>query len=107
MSPELLTSICAVALSLAASYLPGFSGWYANLDGSLKRLLMLGMLAAAASLIYGLACAGLAESLGLAASCDQPGALALGRLFLAALISNQAVFAISPQTRRLLAKRSQ
>ena len=100
MTPELLSSFCAVLLSLAASYIPGFSGWFAGLDGGRKRLLMLGLLAGLSAAIYGLACLGLADSLGLSLTCDQPGGLALLRAFLAALISNQAAFAISPRPGR-------
>ena len=97
MTPELLSSFCAVLLSLAASYVPGFSVWYASLDGSRKRLVMLGLLAGISAGVYGLACLGMAEALGLPLACDQPGGLALMRAFLAALISNQAAFAISPR----------
>jgi hypothetical protein len=100
MTPELLSSLAAIALSLAASYLPGFSPWYGALPGEHKRLLMLGLLAAAALACYGLACAGLAEPLGLALSCDEPGALSLVRSFLAALVANQAAFSLTPRSRQ-------
>ena len=95
MNPELLSSICGVLLSLAASYIPGFSGWYTSLDGVVKRLAMLGLLAAVALACYGLACAGLSGELGLSLACHQPGALALMRAFMAALVSNQSAFLIS------------
>lgn len=97
MTPELLCSFCAVLISLAASYIPGFSGWYAALEGIYKRLLMLALLAALSLAIYAAACLGWSETLSLRLSCDQPGALALSRAFLAALISNQAAYAISPK----------
>lgn len=99
MTAEMLSSIVAVLLSLAASYLPRFSGWYQGLEGGSKRLLMLALLAVSALGVYGLACAGLSESLGLGVSCNLSGGLALLRIFLAALISNQAAFAISPRSR--------
>ncbi len=98
MTPEMLATICAAAISLAASYLPGFSGWFERLDGTQKRLLILGLLAAAAAGSYAAACAGLAGALGIALTCDQPGLIALVRTFLAALISSQAVYTISPQS---------
>jgi len=104
MTPDLLASLCAMLLSLAASYLPGFSAWYNGLEGLYKRLLMLGLLAAASLGCYGLACAGLAELLAISGAgsagnfsltCDTPGALALLKAFVAALIANQAVYQIS------------
>jgi hypothetical protein len=95
MNAELLTSICAAILSLAASYIPGFSSWYASLDGTRKRLLMLALLALTSLGCYALACAGMGELFSLELKCGQPGALSLLRLFLAALMSSQATFMIS------------
>jgi len=99
MTPELLSSLGAILLSLAASYLPGFSPWYGALAGEHKRLLMLGLLALTALACYGLACAGLAEALELGLTCDEPGALALARAFLAALVANQATFSLASRSK--------
>ena len=104
MTPDLLASLCAMLLSLAASYLPGFSPWYNALESLHKRLLMLALLAAVSLGCYGLACAGLApllavspagSSVDFSLTCDTPGALALLKAFFAALIANQAVYQIS------------
>jgi hypothetical protein len=104
MTSELLASLCAVLLSLAASYLPGFSAWFSALESLPKRLVMLGLLAALSAACYGLACAGLLPLLvpqtgalepGLSLTCDTPGALALLKAFLAALLANQATYQIS------------
>lgn len=103
MTPELLSSFCAVLVSLAASYIPGFSDWYGGLEGIHKRLLMLGLLAALALGVYALACLGLGSQISVSLTCDTPGALALGKAFLAAVVSNQAAFAISPKLRRIQA----
>jgi hypothetical protein len=106
MTPELLASLCAMLLSLAASYLPGFSAWYQALESLPKRLVMLALLAAVAAACYGLACAGLLDLLAsqlsggetsLSLTCDTPGALALFKAFLAALLANQAIYQISKQ----------
>ncbi len=97
ISAEMLASIAGVVISLAASYLPGFSAWYSRLDGSRKRLLMLGLLAASALAVLRARMRGMAEPLTLGLSCDLAGALALVRAFLTALVSNQATFAISPK----------
>lgn len=100
MTAEILSSIAGVVISLAASYVPGFSDWYARLDGSHKRLLMLGMLAVSSIGIYALACAQLGEALEITLRCDQEGALTLARAFLTALVSSQAAFTISPQVHK-------
>jgi hypothetical protein len=100
MTSELLASLCAMLLSLAASYLPGFSAWYNALDSLSKRLVMLALLAAVAAACYSLACAGLLDLFAspdarLSLACDPPGASALLKAFLAALLANQAVYQIS------------
>jgi hypothetical protein len=95
MTPELLASIAAMLLSLAASYLPGFSTWYSALDTLFKRLLMLILLAAVSAAAYALACAGYASSLHISLSCDAPGALDLFKTFLAALLANQATYQLT------------
>ena len=99
MTPELLASIAAMLLSLAASYLPGFSGWFNALDTLFKRLLMLALLAAISAAAYALACAGFASALGLSLSCDAPGALDLFKTFLAALLANQATYQLAAPKR--------
>ncbi|MCC7130912.1 MAG: hypothetical protein IT297_11000 [Anaerolineae bacterium] len=95
MTPELLSAIAAALLSLAASYLPGFAGWYEKLDSTAKRLTMLGLLAATAAAAYGLACAGYGERLGLALTCDAAGLETLIRSFGAALAANQSAYLIT------------
>jgi len=98
MTPELLSSIVAILLSLAASYLPGFSSWYASLNPTAKRLVMLLLLTLTSAASLGLACAGYSDSLGLSLTCDQAGGLALFKAFVAALVANQAAFAITPKS---------
>ncbi len=85
MTLELLASIAAILLSLAASYLPGFSAWFDALDTISKRLLMLVLLLAISVAAFLLACAGYANSLHLSLACDAAGALDLFKTFLAAL----------------------
>jgi hypothetical protein len=99
MSAELLSSIFAVLLSLAASFIPGFSAWFAALPGAQKRLVMLAGLALIALASYGLACADPAAALGFPLACDQSGALTLWQSFLAAVIANQAAFTITPKVK--------
>jgi len=44
MSPETLSSLAAILLSQAFSYIPGLSDKFATLDGTHKRLIMLAAL---------------------------------------------------------------
>jgi hypothetical protein len=95
LTPELLSAIAGIALSLLASYCPGFSAWFEQLEAVRKRLVMLGLLAAASAAIVGLACAGLGAPLGLAAACDPGGAILALRAFILALAANQSAYLIS------------
>ena len=97
MTVETLSTAAGIALTLCASYLPGFSGWFEPLTPNAKRLLMLAFLALSSLASYALACAGLSAEIGLSLSCDQPGALTVLRAFVSALIANQAAYAISPK----------
>lgn len=100
MTADLLSTISGALLSLGFSYLPGASDWFSRLDGTRKRLVMLALLLLSTLAIFGLACAGWANELGLAVTCDQPGALGLLRAFLLALMANQSAYALSPQANR-------
>lgn len=97
MTAETFSAIAGALLSLAAAYLPGFSGWFAGLGPVWKRALLLGMLALAAGGCLAIGCAGwgveLARALGEPApSCDAPGVLQATRAFVMALLANQATY---------------
>lgn len=96
MDADFLSSLAGAALSLAASYLPGFAAWFGGLAPVHKRLLMLGLLALAAGGVYGLACARLG---GMGVDCTPAGLSGLLRLFLAAALANQAAYQLSPRRR--------
>lgn len=98
MSSEMLASYAAVLLSLVFSYIPSADGWWGQLSGTGKRLIMLGLLAVIAIATVVIACAGFAADLGLDVVCDRAGFVAVLRAFLAAVIANQAVYSISPKT---------
>jgi hypothetical protein len=95
LTPELLSAIAGIALSLLASYLPGFSAWFDRLEAIQKRLVMLGLLAAAALAIAGLSCAGVGASFGLPPACDRSSGLLAVQAFLLALIANQSAYLIT------------
>ena len=103
MDAELLAVILGVILSLVFNYVPGLAEKFAALGKEQKSLIMLGLLALASAGAYGLACAGWAADFGLAVSCDRKGLVEVIKAFVAALIANQAAYAISPQTGRVLA----
>ena len=95
MSPEILVSAAAILLSLLFSYVPGFGSWYQPLAADKKRLIMLGFLAVLSLGAYGLSCVGWAVAAGL--ECTSKGAFELVKIFVAAIIANQAIYAVSPQ----------
>lgn len=95
MTPELLAGAVAILLSLLFSYVPGFASWYVPLAADRKRLIMVGMLFVVSAGAFGLACLGWAVVEGLA--CTSAGLFGLVKVFIAALVANQAVYAISPQ----------
>jgi len=97
MTEEMLSSTAAMILSLLFSYIPGFKNWYEPLAGNSKRLIMLALIGLCAIGSYALACLNLAEQFNIIAACDQNAAIELLRLFVAALVANQAAYAITPK----------
>ncbi len=97
MTPEYLSSIAGIILSLLASYLPGFSPWFDNLEPNLKRLFMIPLILVVAIGSYGVACAGWGDLVDPLVSCNTAGAITIAKAFIAALIANQAAYAISPR----------
>jgi len=94
MTSELLASISGIVLSLLFSYVPGLSGKFAKLDSGVKRLIMAGMLLVVAGAAFGLSCGNVFPSV----ACSKEGALGLLKVFITALVANQAIYAISPET---------
>ncbi len=92
MSDEQLSQYAGVLLSLLLAYIPGVSSWYDGKDTKTKAGIMAGLLAMVAVSVYGLDCLGWVVDLGV--SCTQVGAIELVKLFVSALISNQATFVL-------------
>lgn len=92
MTEAQVSSIAGLLLSLAFSYIPGVSDWFAKLDGTYKRLLMAGLLVVAAmgALVY--KCVG-------DAACYQANLNDYLSAFIAALVANQAAYLISPKAK--------
>lgn len=91
LTPELLSEIAGVLLSLAFGYVPGLQQWYGALEGIYKRLIMLGLLLLVAAAAYGLACAGVLQGV----VCSEEGLLRLVKVFIAAAIANQATYLLA------------
>lgn len=103
MTLETLTICAATVLSLAFSYIPGLSAWFAAQDGIYKRLIMLGLLTGVSLIAFGIACGGLGPDFGLTVTCDKTGAIELFKTLILAIIANQSVYAITPQTKAVRA----
>lgn len=92
---QFLALLAGTLLSLAASYLPGFSTWYAALDRTRKSGVMLALLALGALAVFGLSCARLNLPTIPSVACDQNGAVEVVSAFLLALSANQATYVIT------------
>ena len=98
MSAEMLSAVAGIMLSLVFSYIPGVSDWFAALDGTRKRLVMLAALLAAAAGAAGLSCLGIAQVGGAALpGCTQGGLQSILEALVVALVANQAAYLISPK----------
>jgi hypothetical protein len=106
MDAQTLALFAGVVLSLLFSYIPGLNTWFAALDSSVKRLWMLALLLLVGLSVVGIACAGFGASLGISVTCDQAGFIGVLKAFVAAMIANQAAYAVTPQTAKVLAAKS-
>ena len=88
-------SIAGVVLSLAFSYIPGLNKWFDALDATIKRVIMLVLIAVIAGAYFGLACSSLAADLGILIACDKIGALEVIKAFIACMVANQAAYLVT------------
>lgn len=93
MTPDELSAIAGVVLSLFFSYWPGLKWRFKKLRPEYKRLIMLGLLFVTALGIFGLSC----WQIFAIVACTRDGAIGLFRIFVIAVIANQATFQISPK----------
>jgi hypothetical protein len=99
MTAEFLAAGSGLVLSLAFSYIPGLSKWYGVKDEDQKRLIMLGVLALFSLGIFGLACSGYGSQFGLKLTCNDAGAIELGKAFFAAVVANQVAYGLTPKSK--------
>lgn len=95
MTPEYLASLAAIVLSLLFSYVPGFATWYNAFEGDKKRLFMLLLLFLVSAAAFGLGCLGWFSVPGVV--CTEQGLMEFIKVFVAAVIANQSINAISPR----------
>jgi hypothetical protein len=93
MTAELLASIAGIVLTLAFSYIPGLNAAFDKLAPTTKRLTMAVLLLVVAGAVFGLSCGNVIASV----TCDRAGLIGLVNVFIAALIANQAAYALSPK----------
>ena len=102
MNAEMLSGLGGALVSLAATYLPGVKGWFEQLSGPQKRLVLAAVLAVVAAGCVGLSCWSdgvrwITAVLGPQAwltSCDEAGAMAAVRAWLAAVAGSQVMYVI-------------
>jgi uncharacterized membrane protein len=95
MDQQTLAALTGVVISLLFSYVPGLSTWYDALDGTKKRLVMLGVLLIVAAGAFGASCAGIAQY----AACDTSGAKQMLDAFIAAAVANQVTHKFTPDNK--------
>lgn len=95
MDSTLLTGIASVALSLAMEYVPGLSDWYGGLSSGLKATVMAALLTVAAVAVFVLSC----YTSQVTVACNEGGFWELARLWVAALVANQATYSIAVKPR--------
>jgi hypothetical protein len=93
VTTELLASIAGIVLTLAFSYIPGLNAAFDKLAPTTKRLTMAVLLLVVAGAVFGLSCGNVIASV----TCDRAGLIGLVNVFIAALIANQAAYALSPK----------
>lgn len=99
LTPELLAAAVGVLVSLLASYVPGFRDKWATLSKETMQLTMAGSMVVIGVAIYLLAC--LPGTGFTFVACPTGGWWELFKIIGVALISNQTIYRVSPQTERV------
>lgn len=86
LSVNLLVMLSGGALSLGFEYVPRLEGWYGNLDSVQKRLLMAGLVALSAVLLFGLSCVNSPYAV---VECSEAGVWQVLEVVFWALMANQ------------------
>ena len=98
MDENVLIATAAVLISIAFNWLPKLKDWYTVQDDNAQRLIMLGVLALSAGVVFGASCTGFQiPGIVYSGTCDTEGAKALGQLFINAVAVNQVAFLVLPK----------
>lgn len=92
MTAEQIASLAGVLLSLLFAYVPGVEAWYGGLDGTIKRIVMGGLLIVAAAGSLGWTCY---QGGGDVAACLTANWQTYLTALVAALVANQATFMLA------------
>ena len=104
MTENTVGMLAGALLALLFGYAPGLRPWYEALEPTRKALVMAGALLIAALLLYGAACY---TPLGAGdITCDEAGLWTVVRLFLAALVANQATYMIGVKPSRTVVEQA-
>jgi hypothetical protein len=95
VSPEVLVVLAGGALSLGFSYIRGLNTAYAALAEETKKAIMAALLLVVVIAIYALGCGAILQT---GISCDRQGIVELAYMFILAIMANQGVYKVSPQT---------
>jgi len=90
--------LAGVLLSLLMKYVPAFSDWYGRLRVTIRQVFMLALLVGAVAILFVGGCLGLTG-----VACSQEELKGLFLMLVAAVVSNQATHAITPETARVAA----
>jgi hypothetical protein len=98
MTPETLSAIAGMILSLILSTAPKVSDWYAGLTGVEKRVILLALLAAVGAGVVGLSCGATYFNILVPElpACTQAGLGQIVASIVAAFIGSQAAYLITP-----------
>ena len=101
LTPETLSVLFGILLSVLCSYAPYVKTKWNALDGDSKRVVMLVGLFVITLAIFGASCTSFKDSFPLlgTVSCTETGAIDLFKIFVAAVVANQSAFLLSPQTK--------
>lgn len=93
VTPELISAAAGILISLALSYIPKLKQKWASMDGDYKRLILLVVLLVVSLAVWLINCYGLEAYL---ISCDAAGLWGLAKVYVIALIANQATYPLTP-----------
>lgn len=94
---DFIAGAAGVLISLALAYIPKLSDWFKSQAGSVKRLILFGLMLVTVVVIGVLGCYGVVNT---GVSCDQQGFLSYGQALLIALIANQGTYTALPDSRK-------